>query len=81
MSLITKLFKRKRSLRDVCVELYGEDFGKQYDTLASGGTIGAFDTTMEFLEKVELARMVSDDAGKKLKQNKGAADEQSNIES
>ena len=74
MSLITKLFKRKRKkdLRDVCVELYGEDFGKQYDTLASGGTIGGFDTTMEFLEKLELARMVSEDAGKKLKQNKGA---------
>lgn len=76
MNLITKLFKRKRkrTLRDVCVELYGEDFGKQYDTLASGGVIGGFDTTKDFLEKLELARMVSDDAGKKLKQNKGAAE-------
>lgn len=52
------IFKRsnKHSLRDVCVELYGEEFGEKYDILASGGTIGGFEETVEFLQKVDAAK-------------------------
>ena len=60
--MMIRLFKRKpkRTLRDVCVELYGEEFGKQYDILGSGGTIGDLQTTIEFIEKLESARRMSD---------------------
>lgn len=52
------IFKRsnKHSLRDTCVELYGEEFGEKYDILASGGTIGGFEETVEFLQKVDAAK-------------------------
>jgi hypothetical protein len=63
-------FKPKRTLKDVCVELYGEEYGKQYDILASGRTIGDLQATIEFIEKLELAREVSEDAGRKLKGRK-----------
>lgn len=53
-----RLFKSKpkRTLKDVCVELYGEEYGKQYDILARGGTIGDLQTTIEFIEKLECAK-------------------------
>lgn len=33
-----------------------EEFGEKYDILAGGGTIGGFDTTAEFIYKVECAK-------------------------
>ena len=48
--------KSKRTLKDVCVELYGEEYGKQYDILVRGGTIGDLQTTIEFIEKLECAK-------------------------
>lgn len=62
--------KPKRTLKDICVELYGEEYGNQYDILASGGTIGDLQDLIEFIEKLELARIVSEDAGRKLKSRK-----------
>lgn len=52
------IFKRKKkeSLRDYCVKLYGEEFGKQYDVLNSGGSIGNYETTKAFLKKLERAK-------------------------
>ena len=50
--------KHKKSLREVCVEMYGEDFGVAYDTLNSGGTIGGLETTIAFIELVERAKKV-----------------------
>ena len=43
----------KRDLRDLCREAYGEPFVRQYDILGSGGTIGDFRQTVEFLKKIE----------------------------
>lgn len=55
---ILKLFKRKEkeSLRDYCLNKYGEEFIKKYDTLESGGVIGNFYDTASFIVEVDLAR-------------------------
>lgn len=58
-----KLFKivgrrHKKSLREVGVEMFGIGFGKKYDTLSSGGTIGGLETTIAFIEMVEQAKEV-----------------------
>ena len=53
-----KLFKRKKkeSLRDYCLNKYGEEFIEKYDTLGTGGVIGNFYDTVSFITEVELAR-------------------------
>lgn len=55
---IPKLFKRKKkeSLRDYCLNKYGEEFIEKYDTLCSGWVIGNFYETVLFLDKVSIAR-------------------------
>lgn len=55
---ILKLFKRKKkeSLRDYCLNKYGEEFIEKYDTLYSGGVIGNFYETVLFLDEVSIAR-------------------------
>lgn len=42
----------KYDLREKCVERYGEEFGKMYDTVCSGGTIGDFADTAVFIAMV-----------------------------
>ncbi len=56
MGLFKRLFKRKDTLRDKCVEAYGEEFGELYDTLNSGGTIGGFLETAMFIDMVEAVK-------------------------
>ena len=53
-----KLFKRKKkeSLRDYCLNKYGDEFIEKYDTLESGGVIGNFYDTASFIMEVDLAR-------------------------
>lgn len=55
---ILKFFKRKEkeSLRDYCLNKYGEEFIEKYDTLESGGVIGNFYDTASFIMEVDLAR-------------------------
>lgn len=48
-----KLFKKKKDLRELCRERYGDEFVEMYDTINKGGTIGGFVETMVFLEMVE----------------------------
>jgi hypothetical protein len=48
-----KLFRKRKDLRELCRERYGEDFAKMYDTINSGGTIGGLQETIAFLEMVE----------------------------
>lgn len=49
------LFKKKPTLRDKCLEMYGEEFVKKYDLLTSGQSIGNYEETIEFLHKVDKA--------------------------
>lgn len=53
-----KLFERKEkeSLRDYCLNKYGEEFIEKYDTLCSGGVIGNLSDTASFIMVVDLAR-------------------------
>ena len=67
-----ELFKRKKkmTLRDVCVELYGEEFGEKYDTINEGGTIGNIFVTIEFLRMVEDAKIIYNKRGFYFMKNK-----------
>ena len=55
---IIKLFKRKKkeSLRDYCLNKYGEEFIEKYDALNEGIPIGNFYETVSFLDEVSIAR-------------------------
>lgn len=55
---IIKLFKRKKkeSLRDYCLNKYGEEFIEKYDALNEGIPIGNFYETVSFLDEVYIAR-------------------------
>ena len=46
---LKNLFKKKPTLREQCVAAYGEEFGKMYDMLNEGKTIGNFVETCVFL--------------------------------
>ena len=47
-----KWLKKKKPLRELCREAYGDDFARKYDDLNRGIPIGNFAETIEFLEKV-----------------------------
>ena len=49
---------KKRDLREICLEMYGEEFVEKYDTLNSGGIIGGFKETVEFLDKLNEAKRI-----------------------
>lgn len=51
-----KKFCKKKPLREVCREKYGDDFVEMYDMLNSGVPIGNLGETMMFLAMVEEAR-------------------------
>jgi hypothetical protein len=46
-------FKKRKSLRDKCIEAYGEEFGKIYDNLCSGVPVGGFKDTAVILQMIE----------------------------
>ena len=66
MKFFSKLIsrKRKKGLRELGVEMYGEQFGIDYDTLNSGGTIGDLNTTIRFLDKVNEVRKAREEGEK-----------------
>ena len=54
-----KRFKRKKDLRELCRERYGNEFVKKYDALNAGRTIGGIVETIAFIEKVEEVKRTS----------------------
>lgn len=48
--------KKKKDLREICREKYGNDFVELYDLLSSGVPIGNFDETIIILNMIEAAR-------------------------
>ena len=55
---VLKLFKRKKkeSLRDYCLNKYGEEFIEKYDALNEGIPIGNIYETISFLDDVSIAK-------------------------
>ena len=55
---MSKLFKkfRNRNLREVCREMYGDDFVIMYDMINEGVPIGSLKETIVFLKMVEKAK-------------------------
>ena len=56
MNWLRKLFKKKKTLRDKVVEMYGEEAGVYYDNLSQGIPIGGLLKTVVFIDMVEEAR-------------------------
>lgn len=56
MNWLRKLFKKKKTLRDKVVEMYGEEAGVYYDNLSQGIPIGGLLKTAVFIDIVEEAR-------------------------
>lgn len=56
MNWFKKLFKKKDSLRDKCIETYGEEFGELYDEVCRGNAIGGFLETAAFLDMIEAVK-------------------------
>ena len=50
-----KKFCRKKDLREVCRDKYGDDFVKMYDMLSDGIPIGNLEETQIFLAMVKAA--------------------------
>ena len=46
-------FKKRKSLRDKCIEAYGEEFGEIYDSLCMGIPVGGFKETATILQMIE----------------------------
>ena len=46
-------FRKRKSLREKCIEAYGEEFGKIYDSLCMGVPIGGFKETAIILQMIE----------------------------
>lgn len=53
---IFKPVKRRISLREKCIERYGEEFGALYDAVNVGKPIGNMEETTLFLRMVEAVR-------------------------
>lgn len=50
------IFKKKKSLRELCQEKYGDEFIELYDKLGAGEPIGNMVETVIFLELIEEVR-------------------------
>ena len=53
-------FRKRKSLREKCIEAYGEEFGEIYDSLCSGIPVGGFKETaviLQMIEKVKNSRL------------------------
>ena len=47
------IFKKCKSLRNKCMETYGEEFGEIYDNLCKGTPVGGFMETAIILQMIE----------------------------
>ena len=50
------LWKRKRPLRQLVLETYGDDFIKLYDAMNGGEVIGSLMFTIDTIEKIEKVK-------------------------
>lgn len=50
-------FRKRKSLRDKCIEAYGEEFGKIYDSFCMGIPVGGFKETAIILQMIEDIRI------------------------
>lgn len=46
-------FRKRKSLRDKCIEAYGEEFGEIYDDLCSGIPVAGLMETAIILQMIE----------------------------
>ena len=46
-------FKKRKPLRDKCIEVYGAEFGEIYDNLCKGIPVGGFVETAIILQMIE----------------------------
>lgn len=46
-------FKKRKSLRDKCIEAYGEEFREIYDNLCMGVPVGGLEETVIILQMIE----------------------------
>ena len=53
MKWLRKIFKKRKSLRDKLIEMYGEEAGICYDETCQGRPIGGFLETAAFVTMVE----------------------------
>lgn len=51
-----KLLKKRKNLREACLEKYGEDFIKLYDLLNKGIPIGDFVETANVLHMISVVK-------------------------
>lgn len=58
MKWLRKIFKKKKSLRDKLIEMYGEEAGIYYDKINQGIPIGGLLETVVFLQMVEEAKIL-----------------------
>ena len=56
-----RIFKKKKSLRELCKEKYGDDFIELYDKLGTGEPIGNMIETVIFLDMIEEVRRENDE--------------------
>ena len=49
-------FRKRKSLRDKCIEAYGEEFGEIYDCLCRGIPVGDFRKTANILLMIEAVK-------------------------
>ena len=56
MKIFFKFFKKRKSLRDKCIETYGEEFGEIYDNLCRGIPVGGLMETAIILQMIEDVR-------------------------
>ena len=49
-------FRKRKSLRDKCIEEYGEEFGKIYNNICSGIPVGNSRETELILQMIEAVR-------------------------
>ena len=57
MRWLGKLFKKKKTLRDKLIEMYGVEAGVYYDKINQGIPIGGFLETIVFLNMVKKLHM------------------------
>lgn len=53
MKFVKLFFKKHKSLRDKCIEAYGEEFREIYDNLCRGIPVGGFMETAVILQMIE----------------------------
>lgn len=53
---IKQILGIKPSLRELCINRYGEEFGKIYDKSCRGESVGTLTETLTFLHMIEKVR-------------------------